>query len=122
METVWVGWWLRDEDIDAGMPLMVPTQVYMKPRQVMPTSWTEANNPRRLRIKGIASDMSEFTILDEWFDDTWVGAGDRTLDLTGMTDIPCRGVKVYVLGTKAYEEGGNLHTGFGLIRITGVYP
>ena len=119
-EEVWFEWQLTDEDIASGMPYMIPTSVVIAPRKGMNEGWYTSNNPYRMRVKGIRPDGSEFTIVDEYQTDDWIGAGSRTIDLP--TTEECRGVRVYILGTKGYDGGGSLHTGWGAGYFTGVYP
>lgn len=120
-EEVWAGWWLTDDDIAGGMPLMVPTQIEIHPRRDMNTAWYTDHNPYRMRIKGIAADMSEFVILNEYYTDNWTGGGERIIDLTGMTETECRGIKIYILGTRAYEQGVEFHSGWGKCQFFGTY-
>ena len=119
-EEVWFGWWLRDEDLDAGMPLMVPTKVVISPRKGMSESWWTTNNPYRIRVKGILEDMSEVVLVDEYRTDDWIGSGSREITIT--TDQQCRGLKLYILGTKGYDGGGTFHTAIGASYFEGVYP
>ena len=119
-EEAWFAWWLRDEDLNAGKHMMVINTITITPRGGMTTGWYTDNNPYRMRIKGIAEDMSEFTIMDEYRTDNWTGGGARTIDLTGMTDIPIRGFKIFILGTRSYDGGGNFHTAIGNLVAEGV--
>ena len=118
LETVWFQWQLTDDDLTAGMPLMIPTKVVIAPRVGMTESWWTANNPYKMRIKGIRQDGTMFDIMDYQTDD-WIGAGSRTIDLP-LTE-ECRGLRVVVLGTKGWEGGGSLHTGWGASYFEGVY-
>ena len=120
-EEVKFSWYLTDADIAAGMPLMIPTEIVIYPRAGMNTAWYTDHNPYRLRIKGIADDMTEFIIMDEYYTDDWTGNGSRTIDLTNLSDILCRGISIYILGTRAYESGGSFHSGWGFAKFYGIY-
>ena len=120
-EEVWFEWYLTDEDLASGMPLMIPTKIDINPRTGMNEAWYTDHNPYRLRIKGIAEDMTEFTILDEYYTDDWIGSGIRTIDLSNLTSTLCRGLKVFILGTRSYETGGSFHSGWGFAKFYGVY-
>lgn len=117
-EEVWFEWQLTDDDLAAGMSPMIPTKVVISPRVGMSESWWTANNPYKMRFKGIRVDGSMFDIMDYQTDD-WIGSGSRTIDLP-LTE-ECRGLRIVVLGTKGWESGGACHTGFGASYFEGVY-
>ena len=119
-EEVWFEWKLTDNDLSNGMPLMIPTKVIIAPRKGMTESWYTSNNPYRLRIKGILEDNTEVTLVDEYQTDDWIGAGQREISIN--TDQSCRGLRVYILGTKAYDGGGTFHSGWGASYFEGIYP
>ena len=119
---VWVGWWLRDQDLATGMSVMYPTELYIKPRPIG-GSWNADNNPVRFRVLGIDADMNEVVLIDEYYESGWIGTNPRELDLEGTTPIPLRGYKLVVTGTNAYEnpDKHSFHTGISHIRMNGVY-
>ena len=118
---LWFRWYLTDDDLNAGMSMMFPTEITITPRAGMDAGWYSDNNPYRLRIAGINSDMSEEVLVDEWFDDTWTGGTARTIDLTGLATEVKRGFTVYILGTRNYETGNNLHTAWAWVQMKGSY-
>ena len=119
-DELWFEWYLRDEDINNGMPLMYPTLLTIKPRTGMQSEWYDENNPYKLKIVGINSDMSEEVLISDWQDNTWNDGNVRTIDLSGLATTEKRGFKIYMLGTKNFlEYGSNLHTGWGWIKMEG---
>ena len=118
---VWFQWYLTDDDLAAGMSLMYPTKITIKPRIGMTTSWYIDNNPYRMRIVGINEDMSEEVLVNEYMTDNWTGSGTREIDLTGLATSRKRGIKVYILGTKGYDGGGSFHSGWAWVKAEGIY-
>lgn len=118
---VWFEWYLTDDDFAAGAPLMYPTKITIKPRASMDSSWYSDNNPWRMRIIGINADMTEEELIAEYHTDNWTGNGTREIDLTNLSNGLKRGIRVEIIGTRKYDNGGSFHTGWAWIKMEGAY-
>ena len=118
----WYKWYLTDDNLNVdGLPMMYPKDLTIRPRGSMAGSWYAENNPKRLAIYGLDENFNEIELIAEWYDPNWNGNGMRTWDLRGLSPVPLRGFKIYILGTQNWENGSNFHTGWSDLKMCGSY-
>jgi len=113
-------WRLTQDDLDNGMPEMIPTSIIITPRAGMNASWYFDRNPKGLAIFGIKGDNTfEEIFRDDNLPD-WNNGNLRQFTFT--TQNKFKGFRVYITKVNWEASDGNYNTAWGKLKMYGKYP
>jgi ACT domain-containing protein len=114
-------WKLRPQDLDSGMPPMLPTKFTIYPRGGVGSDWYGKHNPQSIYFVGIKEDDSLVKLYEKTDISDWRNGDSRTWDIPTHNHA-CKGFRIYIGKTNNSEAGTDYHTGFGHLVVHGDYP
>ena len=115
----YLDWRLTQDDLDDGMPEMVPTRFEIRPRGGMTAAWYHDRNPKAISVFGVKLDNT----FDELFSlelADWGNGAARSWDIT--TSNKYKGFRVYVTKVNWEASNGQYNTGWSNMKMYGKYP